>query len=98
VVDNELVFPDIAIPKISISTKKVASYSNPTSRSTSNNLVYVIYTSGSTGKPKGVCLQHYNLTNFITSMIQSPGITEKDRLLAVTTICFDIAGLEICNH
>jgi len=59
------------------------------------NLAYVIYTSGSTGKPKGVQIPHRAVVNFLTSMSQKPGMTAEDRLLAVTTLCFDIAGLEI---
>ena len=59
------------------------------------NLAYVIYTSGSTGNPKGVQLEHRSVVNFLTSMRQVPGLTEDDTLAAVTTICFDIAGLEI---
>ena len=60
-----------------------------------NNLAYVIYTSGSTGKPKGVMIQHGSAVNFLTSMAQEPGMTNRDTLLAVTTLSFDIAGLEI---
>jgi amino acid adenylation domain-containing protein/non-ribosomal peptide synthase protein (TIGR01720 family) len=58
------------------------------------NLAYIIYTSGSTGQPKGVQISHFSLTNFLYSMKQEVGINAKDILLAVTTICFDIAGLE----
>ena len=59
------------------------------------NLAYVIYTSGSTGKPKGVEIGHGSLVNFLESMQREPGMTERDRLLAVTTLSFDIAGLEL---
>ena len=59
------------------------------------NLAYVIYTSGSTGKPKGVEIQHKALVNFLHSMRQRPGLTPQDVLLSVTTISFDIAGLEL---
>jgi len=59
------------------------------------NLAYVIYTSGSTGKPKGVAIPHRALMNFLHSMRQAPGLTEKDVLLFVTTLSFDIAGLEL---
>lgn len=56
---------------------------------------YVIYTSGSTGKPKGVAVPHGALVNFLTSMAREPGLAAEDALLAVTTISFDIAGLEL---
>jgi amino acid adenylation domain-containing protein len=60
-----------------------------------NDLVYILYTSGSTGNPKGVQIAHHNLVNFLISMQNAPGITAEDKLLAVTTISFDIAGLEM---
>jgi amino acid adenylation domain-containing protein len=56
---------------------------------------YVIYTSGSTGRPKGVEIEHRSLTNFLCSMADKPGLAETDVLLAVTTLAFDIAGLEL---
>ncbi|MBV9385323.1 MAG: amino acid adenylation domain-containing protein, partial [Chroococcidiopsidaceae cyanobacterium CP_BM_ER_R8_30] len=59
------------------------------------NLAYTIYTSGSTGKPKGVQIVHRSVVNFLNSMSQEPGLTEQDVLLAITTISFDIAGLEL---
>ncbi|CAH0342915.1 non-ribosomal peptide synthetase/type I polyketide synthase [Rhizobium sp. CECT 9324] len=56
---------------------------------------YVIFTSGSTGTPKGVAISHRALTNFLQSMAREPGFTSNDVLVAVTTISFDIAGLEL---
>lgn len=56
---------------------------------------YVIYTSGSTGTPKGVELTRGNVANFLLGMRQRPGISAHDVLLAVTTISFDIAVLEL---
>jgi amino acid adenylation domain-containing protein len=67
----------------------------PAAETCQENLAYVLYTSGSTGKPKGVQITHANLVNFLTSMQQEPGLTAGDKLLAVTTLSFDIAGLEI---
>lgn len=62
---------------------------------TPSDLAYLIYTSGSTGKPKGVQLEQGALTNFLLSMKHELSLTENDRLLAVTTLSFDIAGLEL---
>ena len=59
------------------------------------SLAYVIYTSGSTGKPKGVMIEHGALVNFLQSMAVEPGLQAGDTLLAVTTLSFDIAGLEL---
>src|SRR5271169_4879378 len=60
-----------------------------------SNLAYVIYTSGSTGRPKGVQLEHRSVVNFLCSMRREPGMTDSDVLVAVTTLSFDIAGLEL---
>ncbi len=59
------------------------------------DLAYVIYTSGSTGRPKGVEIAHRALVNFLASMRVRPGLSERDVLVAVTTLSFDIAGLEL---
>ncbi|QQS37254.1 MAG: amino acid adenylation domain-containing protein [Ignavibacteriales bacterium] len=68
---------------------------NPSVKSNSSNLAYVIYTSGSTGKPKGVQIEQRAVVNFLVSMLKEPGLTNTDVLLSVTTLSFDIAGLEI---
>jgi amino acid adenylation domain-containing protein len=68
---------------------------NPIIRIDSANLAYVIYTSGSTGRPKGVQVSHGALMNFLEAMRERPGLSESDILLAVTTVSFDIAGLEL---
>jgi amino acid adenylation domain-containing protein len=59
------------------------------------NLAYVVFTSGSSGKPKGVCVPHRALVNLLCSMRREPGLAEDDRLLAVTSLCFDISALEL---
>jgi amino acid adenylation domain-containing protein/non-ribosomal peptide synthase protein (TIGR01720 family) len=58
-------------------------------------LAYVIFTSGSTGRPKGVQVTHGGLANFLAHFAGSPGLAPNDVLLAVTTLSFDIAGLEL---
>ncbi|MDQ2871268.1 MAG: amino acid adenylation domain-containing protein [Acidobacteriota bacterium] len=60
-----------------------------------DNTAYVLYTSGSTGKPKGVEVCHRSVVNFLVSMQRRPGFSENDVLVAITTISFDIAGLEL---
>jgi amino acid adenylation domain-containing protein len=60
-----------------------------------DDIAYVIYTSGSTGKPKGVRIPHSAVVNFLDSMRREPGLASDDVLLAVTTLSFDIAVLEL---
>ena len=68
---------------------------NPHPKAGPQNLAYVIYTSGSTGKPKGVQIEHHSVINFLLSMQRETGIREADVVTSMTTLCFDIAGLEI---
>ncbi|MEU9862518.1 amino acid adenylation domain-containing protein [Streptomyces sp. NPDC047971] len=56
---------------------------------------YVIHTSGSTGRPKGVVIPHAALANFLRMQAHELAMAPGDRLLAVTTVSFDIAALEI---
>jgi len=60
-----------------------------------SHLAYVIYTSGSTGQPKGVEIEHRAVVNMLASMQKRPGLSASDRMLAITTLTFDIAVLEI---
>ena len=59
------------------------------------HLAYCIYTSGSTGRPKGVAISHAAIGNFLDAMLRALPITAADRVLAITPISFDIAGLEL---
>jgi amino acid adenylation domain-containing protein len=68
---------------------------DPAHDATPEDAAYVIYTSGSTGKPKGVVVPHRAVVNFLDSMARVPGLAPGDRLLAVTTLSFDIAVLEL---
>ena len=59
------------------------------------DLAYINFTSGSTGRPKGVMVPHRALTNFLHAMAEEPACGPDERLLSVTTVSFDIAGLEL---
>ncbi|WP_179379314.1 non-ribosomal peptide synthetase/type I polyketide synthase [Jannaschia marina] len=56
---------------------------------------YVIFTSGTTGTPKGVEVPHDALATLLLSMAERPGFGAGDTMLAVTTVAFDIAALEL---
>ncbi|WP_266157184.1 amino acid adenylation domain-containing protein [Dyella silvatica] len=64
-------------------------------RSTPDGVAYVLYTSGSTGRPKGVEVTHRNLGSFLQAMQHELEPSAADRFLALTTVTFDIAGLEL---
>ncbi|GCF07286.1 non-ribosomal peptide synthetase [Dictyobacter arantiisoli] len=69
--------------------------SNPDIQFSPQQPAYVIYTSGSTGKPKGTILPHQSVVNFFESIARRPGMSAEDRILAVTSLSFDIAVLEL---
>jgi amino acid adenylation domain-containing protein/non-ribosomal peptide synthase protein (TIGR01720 family) len=60
-----------------------------------DELAYVIYTSGSTGRPKGVQISHRALVNLLVSLGRRCRFDDASVLLAVTSLSFDIAGLEL---
>ena len=86
---NELVIEDIWA-KILLSSDE-----DPGIHTKGTDLAYILYTSGSTGKPKGVKIMHQSLVNLLISLHHTLGIKESDKLLAITTISFDIAALEL---
>ncbi|MFC9297295.1 amino acid adenylation domain-containing protein [Streptomyces sp. NPDC057010] len=79
-----------SLPDVSAYSAKALDLTVP-----SESPAYVIYTSGSTGRPKGVVVPRGALLNFLVSMQDRFALSSDDRLLAVTTVAFDIAGLEI---
>jgi amino acid adenylation domain-containing protein len=68
----------------------------PTLATHLGQLAYTLYTSGSTGVPKGVQISRRNFANFLLAMEAALPLENVQRYLALTTITFDIAGLELC--
>ncbi|WP_089156257.1 non-ribosomal peptide synthetase [Micromonospora sp. NBS 11-29] len=62
---------------------------------TAHDLAYLMFTSGSTGRPKGVAVTHGNVVHTLDAIAATTGVGADDRLLAVTTVCFDISVLEL---
>ncbi len=62
---------------------------------TSDNLAYIIYTSGSTGRPKGVVLRHRPVVNLIEWVNRTFHVGRNDRVLFVTSVCFDLSVYDI---
>lgn len=56
---------------------------------------YLIYTSGSTGTPKGVVITHESAYNTICDINRKFAITEKDRVLALSSLSFDLSVYDI---
>ncbi|WP_344318287.1 amino acid adenylation domain-containing protein, partial [Streptomyces javensis] len=95
------VVPDVDIPRVLLDAPETVEELSRTAEERRidswalSHAAYVIYTSGSTGRPKGVVVPQGPLANFVVSMAGRFQLTGEDRLLAVTTVGFDIAGLEL---
>jgi amino acid adenylation domain-containing protein len=71
------------------------SESAPTTNVGGHHLAYVIYTSGSTGVPKGVLMEHRSASNVLDNMARIVQASPGDVVLAVSTLAFDIACLDV---
>ncbi len=59
------------------------------------DLAYIIFTSGSTGTSLGVMIQHQPVVNLIEWVNRTCEIGPTDRVLFVTSICFDLSVYDI---
>lgn len=59
------------------------------------DLAYTIYTSGSTGRPKGVMIEHHSAINLIQWVNKTYAVNQHDRLLFITSMCFDLSVYDI---
>ena len=60
-----------------------------------DDLAYVIYTSGSTGEPKGVMIDHRGALNTIADINRRFEIGPDDRVLALSSLGFDLSVYDI---
>ncbi|MGC9184541.1 MAG: amino acid adenylation domain-containing protein, partial [Thiomonas sp.] len=87
--------PQIALDSADLTPLRSDAALPPEHTTQPDDPAYLIYTSGSTGRPKGVQVPHRAVVNLLRSMARTPGLHADDALLAVTTLSFDIAVLEL---
>jgi amino acid adenylation domain-containing protein len=58
-------------------------------------IAYTIFTSGSTGTPKGVSVPHDAFAHFVHSVDRMLDSGRPQRVLAATSVAFDVAALEL---
>lgn len=67
----------------------------PPRRAAPTDLAYVIFTSGSTGEPKGVMIEHRAALNTILDVNARFRVTPADRVLALSSLSFDLSVWDI---
>lgn len=68
---------------------------NPIPVNDSSSNAYVIFTSGSTGQPKGVAVKHKPVINLIEWVNSTFSVGMNDKLLFITSLCFDLSVYDI---
>ncbi len=99
--EAQYVGKDLALPDlkqwVNLDGLDLSQYSdvNPLPLACPDDTAYMIFTSGSTGTPKGVKVAHRSVMNLIEWVNQKFGVNSDDRLLFVTSICFDLSVYDI---
>ncbi|MEV7618363.1 amino acid adenylation domain-containing protein [Streptomyces sp. NPDC089799] len=98
-VDEEAapVLPEHATPRLSLGEldPTAGDATAPAVTLRPGNTAYVMYTSGSTGVPKGVTVTHGNVTAALPGLVDALGIGRGARVLAGTSVNFDVSVFEI---
>ena len=90
--------PDTGVPVVVVDdplTEYDATPVRPAEPVEPGTAAYLIYTSGSTGRPKGVVATRGGLANSLAGMRERFPLGPEDRVLALTTLTFDIHTLEV---
>ena len=93
-------WPTIGLHSVERPDKKVsgtfsAAEKVPDTFLSAEDVAYIIYTSGSTGTPKGVVLRHRAVVNTIDWVNKTFGVGPGDRVLWVTSLCFDLSVYDL---
>ena len=91
---GKLVSPNLFVKLKELDLSKYSS-ENPSLEIDSTQLAYTIYTSGSTGRPKGVMIEHHMAVNLVLWVNTEYNIGLDDRLLFITSMCFDLSVYDI---
>lgn len=94
--DRSLMWPE-KVQRLCLDSEPIAEESNQPLKPAQKpeDLAYVIYTSGSTGLPKGVTINHRGAVNTIIDVNQRFSISSDDRILALSSLSFDLSVYDI---
>ncbi|MFD2170023.1 amino acid adenylation domain-containing protein [Tumebacillus lipolyticus] len=95
-VDERLAWPD-HVQRLAVDGDQMASYADTplTTVQGKRDIAYVIFTSGSTGLPKGVVIDHQGAVNTCLDINERFGVTEEDRVLALSSLSFDLSVYDL---
>ncbi|MDL5159535.1 non-ribosomal peptide synthetase [Actinomycetospora termitidis] len=83
------------VPTLDVSSAAMVTSDGTNAPGTDAHAAHVIHTSGSTGRPKGVVVPRAALRTFLLDMLPRTALAPGSTLIAVTTVGFDIAALEL---
>lgn len=86
---------DISIIDLSDENNNDYENGNLTIDKQATDLAYTIYTSGSSGRPKGVMIEHHSAVNLVEWVNKEFDIGSNDRMLFITSMCFDLSVYDI---
>jgi amino acid adenylation domain-containing protein/non-ribosomal peptide synthase protein (TIGR01720 family) len=90
---TEAILPPIDIPRMYLD--EVSGNNDFVRQLRPDQVAYLMYTSGSTGTPKAVAITHRNVTNCMPGLVSSLGVAPGPRMLAGSSISFDVSVFEI---
>ncbi len=83
------------VPMVDINSPMELSHDDDLPHVQPDDPAYLIYTSGSTGVPKGILHTHRSALAYAELAATEHGLTQEDRLAAMTALHFDMSTLEL---